>query len=129
MNDMSQALLRTIMATDASLEPHERTALAEFIETKTFQTTTVAAPLLLNVKNSAALVGISVDTFKLVREQAEREGIRPLQGNEITPGQIMFARTALVAFSQGEFSLNWPGLKGRSIVTFEPVSNGEGCMR
>lgn len=117
------------MATDASLGCQERTALAEFIETKTFQTTTVAAPLMLNVKNSAALVGISVDTFKLVREQAEREGIRPLQGYEITPGQVMFARTALVGFSQGEFSLNWPGLKGRSIVTFEPATNGEGCLR
>ncbi len=59
MNSTSISLLQTITSTDGTLTAHQRTILTDLIEGRAAPRLTRDAPLLLNQKEAAKLLGIS----------------------------------------------------------------------
>lgn len=119
MQETSSAILRAIMLADPTLTGPERKALHQFLETGLISVVVAEGPLLFTAVKAAEFVGVSTDTFRKIRDQAARRSIRDLCGVEITPGNYMFERVALIKFSQGKFGLDWPSMNDNRVVGFE----------
>jgi len=108
MKESTKAILRTIILEEDSLTTHERETLLYFLKNGTIRFDDISAKEMLLTANAAAkALGVSPDTFKKIRDQAARVGVKELCGVETTPGNFMFSRLHLARFSLGEYDLCW----------------------
>lgn len=108
MSPSTKAVLDAIVMSDESLTLQQRDALHQFVKQGVIRFVDVqSTPLMLNATKAAELLGVSMETFKKVRDQAAFAGVEELRGVEITPGNFMFSRIDLVRLSLGEFDLKW----------------------
>ena len=101
-------IIQAVCRSDPTITGPELAAIERFLLEGQIRFTDLdTIPLMLNASKAAEMIGISPDTFKRVRDQAQKTGVKELCGSEVTPGSPMFNRASLVRFSQGDFDLQW----------------------
>lgn len=94
MNPSTQALLKTVASTDATLTPAERQALASALSGGHRPPGSAAGALLVNQKEAARLLGMSrVTVWRLTVE-----GVFALV--EVRPGTFRYRREEIEAFAE-----------------------------
>ena len=96
MDDLIKNILRTIALASPSVSPSERQVLIDLADKGyTNPTVVLTEPHLLTAEQSAAWLGISVDSFSLARKECPID----LAPNEIYPGHRRWSKVQLLAFT------------------------------
>ena len=114
MTETNKMIIRMLVEGDLTVDASTRAAFLALINDGKIPRIHVEPPHCLHAKGAANYIGVSRDIFYSLKDDDERQGLNRLGRVEITPGNCLYSKLALIDFVESKTVL--PGS-----LTSEPV--------